>query len=604
MNRIVSKCAAGAWILLALGAGGAAAGTEAQYNDRGLAGITWQEAELAASPPAMRRLILERREIRDGTLRYDFEQLEPGEPREVHWDPEAKTLTAQWDWGALTIAYGAQAGRLNLEVTLENRTDRTIAHFDLQMMGLAFPGQPEGIGAKGKIASSRGKLATVGATWEEAKLLACLETIDPPVHFGFGAAEDGVHPLVLRGQVYAFEEGAVEMSPHGLPRVPAGEAQTFNISLRFAPGETPDHELIGDLHEAFAEFHEPVLEWEDRRPIGAIFLPAGGHKASARNPRGWRMRDFDLTSAASLAEFRRWILGHARRSVEVLKEMDAQGLIVWDVEGGENPHPVTYIGDPRMTRLFSPEFHAVADDYFQIFREAGLRTGVTLRPTQVYYSDSQGTWRHGTGSHMSGRNPLDDDLDQFRPEGLPQKRFFPIVERMSRKIQYAQDRWGCTIFYIDTNGIHVPVAEHGDRPYWILLDAHIYKQLLERHPDVLLIPELRADLAMFAYTAPYEQLDYTERAATPASVRRVYPESFVVNQVSNTDRESLQVWAPRIIEAVRGGDVLMHRGWFMDGVNPWVKAFYAAAERFTPENTPDGADLFEALEEAGAGPVP
>ena len=107
----------------------------------------------------------------------------------------------------------------------------------------------------------------------------------------------------------------------------------------------------------------------------------------------------------------------------------------------------------------------------------------------------------------SERNPLKDDFSAVWPEGTPWWRFFPIVERMCKKIEYAKRRWKCSIFYADTNGTYRPVGEEG-KFEWMLLEARVWREIRRRHPDVLIIPELAGrKTAIWAQTAPYFELD-------------------------------------------------------------------------------------------------
>ncbi len=593
-------------LLLGLTAGTRAAeALEVGYAEQGLASLRFAGHEfLAVAGPAVQAVVLETRTLEAGQLRYQFATVETP-PVSTAWDAAQRLLLQEYEWGRASWSYRLAGDQLRLSVTLANRSAQTLANFDLSFLSLALPEGIAGLKSGGMVKRTLSDLVVLPLAWETGKLLLCVDTLAPPVQFGLGRATDAgkrIYPLVLRGGVNTFEANGVEMYPHGLPRLAAGASLTIEVSLRFAAAEVADHLLLDDLYAAFAALHPPALEWPDRRCIGTLFLPSRG-RLSASNPRGWfNDPKLEVNTPEGLEAFRQQMLEYARRSAAVLTAMQAQGGIVWNLEGEENPHPISYIGDPRMTRLLAPEMDAVADQFFQILRDAGLRTGVTLRPTQVYFDGQEQKWKHGTGSHMDGRNPLADDLDALRPEGLPQWRFFPIVERMSRKIQYAKERWGCTLFYIDTNGIHVPMGEP-HKFEWMLFDALTLKELQMRHPDVLLIPELRSDnwsfrTAYWAYSAPYEQLDYSKRVATPATVRRIYPRAFVVNHIANTKAEDLERWTPQLVEAVRAGDVLMHRGWFACSVNRWVKAYYDAARLLPVDQAPTGAELFEAVQRA------
>ncbi len=298
---------------------------------------------------------------------------------------------------------------------------------------------------------------------------------------------------------------------------------------------------------------------------------------------GWFSRaDLNVSTPEGKAELKKLLMAWGDMSVKTLKGMDAQGMIVWNIESEVNPHPITYIGDPRMLKTMAPEMDELADEFFQKFRDAGLRTGVCIRPTQVYFDEQQKKWSHGTGSDMPGRN---EQFQNLRPKELPAYKFFPIVERMSDKIAYAQKRWGCTIFYVDTNGIYQPFGDKEEFE-WRILDADIWRRLAQKHPDVLMIPEICQDkyayhAADWAYTAAYCELDYgIDHGAfwvTPKHIRKLFPDAFSMNNMK--DAGHYAACRQDLVDAVRGGDILLFRGWFGDSVNDKVKSIYEDAAK-------------------------
>ena len=84
---------------------------------------------------------------------------------------------------------------------------------------------------------------------------------------------------------------------------------------------------------------------------------------------------------------------YAEASVAVLKDVAAQGMILWDPEGQEMPHAISYLGDPRIIPQAAPEMDAVADEFFRKFRAAGLKVGVCIRPSRIV-SNHKGGWDH------------------------------------------------------------------------------------------------------------------------------------------------------------------------------------------------------------------
>jgi len=261
----------------------------------------------------------------------------------------------------------------------------------------------------------------------------------------------------------------------------------------------------------------PALDWPDRRPIGALFLADHTH-ASEKNPRGWfNQPDLDLHGPEGKARFKKALIAYVERSILILRETGAQGMIAWDLEGEEFPHKTTYIGDPRLLDRLAPEIGEAADDFFRRFRSAGFRVGLTIRPQQLVL-DTAG----------SARQTQPWDYDRILLE----------------KIDYARNRWGATLFYIDSNG----------GPLWPAEVIRL-RRLAKLRPDVLLIPE-HHDFLYYGFSAPFASMD---RGAGPTAhaTRILYPNAFQVLAVSESASSEAEVDA-----AYRNGDILLFSSWF------------------------------------------
>src|SRR5262249_13218000 len=152
----------------------------------------------------------------------------------------------------------------------------------------------------------------------------------------------------------------------------------------------------------YGERFPRVLKWDDRRSIGMLVLASPDPKHhSATNPRGWLSDPkLDAISPRGKPIFRQLVLGWAARSVAECKGRGAQGVIVWDVEG-EEFQPLVFVGDPRMLPQLAPEFDELADEVFQMFTDAALKTGICIRPSRidrVEDATAKSHWRHG---HMA-----------------------------------------------------------------------------------------------------------------------------------------------------------------------------------------------------------
>ncbi|MBV9106365.1 MAG: hypothetical protein JO313_10120, partial [Verrucomicrobia bacterium] len=111
----------------------------------------------------------------------------------------------------------------------------------------------------------------------------------------------------------------------------------------------------GDTFQ-FQQRDPATLEWNDRRPIGSIFLARNNMKWSS-NPRGWfNDPKLNVFSPEGLRAFRCRLMSYADNSVALLQAMNAQGMIVWDIEGEEFAHPdASYVGDPVLLFRIAPE---------------------------------------------------------------------------------------------------------------------------------------------------------------------------------------------------------------------------------------------------------
>jgi hypothetical protein len=554
-------------------------GLQATFGDQGLNGLRFGGHDfLKSGTPELSYAVLETvTKDKDGNRAWQFEKLTAA-PTQQAFEKDRHTLRLTYAWGELAVAYTPAPDRLTMDVTLTNKGDRALADFGLNLLRLAYPAKPSGIKDKGgSVAYGFDQLAIVKTSCEKAVVLAAYETVNPPVRLGFPSLEGAQRnetALLLQGGVPAEEYGAYEWHPHGLPRVAPGKALTLRVSLRFGPPGANGDEMAADVWKGFADFWKWSNDWPDRRPIGMLMRSSNyeGHK-SATNPRGW-FSDPKL-DISNKEKFKEAALKDADRGVKVLKDVNGQGCIFWDTEGSENPHPVTYIGDPRLSAKLAPEFDEVADAYFQRFRDANLRTGVCIRPTQVYFDEAKKKYDHGTGS--DGGPGRGNDYAKLRPEGLPWWRFYPVVERMCDKIEFCKKRWGCTLFYIDTNGVFRQIGE--DQKFeWTLLSAMMLKRIKEKHPDVLLIPELvggdgTTHTAYWAYAAPYFELDLGG-VASPSNVRKLWPKAFSIINVSDGPFMKRRA---QILEGVKHGDIILVHGWWSPEVNKMVKGVYDEA---------------------------
>jgi len=439
---------------------------------------------------------------------------------------------------------------LDMTVTYRNKGVQPIVQIEDEPFALRFPRRPLGKtwawdygtnadadGAPGILVADWGpnKVALV-ADQGFAKVDAAHPTRPLIIGFGFPAGEiPRAYPITFRA---TFS-----------PALEPGEEWTFHAALRFAPSDKPTMEFVGDIYRKFVQAYPFTLNWPDRRPIGTIFFcqPAMHWPT---NPRGWFSDEkVDVTTPRGRRAFHDRLMKFADNCVTAIKKCGGQGMICWDIEGEQMPHAITYLGDPRVLPMEAPEMDAAADDFFKKFRDAGLKTGVCIRPSRVI-PDGEGGWKH--------------------------RQVRDCVAEMSDKIAYAKKRWGCTIFYMDTN-VTWPYHENindmtngmwqGDST---MVSSADMVRLCKLHPDVLIYPEY----ARFGYYSVCSH--YTEVGSTGDDVHAFYPRAFSVARPKGYG-DYLSNW-DALRTGVLRGDIHSFPCWYGDPLNIDVKRMYQDAD--------------------------
>ena len=422
------------------------------------------------------------------------------------------TIDLNYPWGRVSCAYGKQNNRLTMRIEVSNTSAQPVDEFSLHLMELKFPRVPKGgpleagmfgFGFKGPewlldqcppsiplVADPRFVVPIVAMDYGSGALNFCSDdaecAVSVPFSTNFPARTS--YPFVITWR---------DIKP--------GASKTFNVSLRFGPAGAQIQDLSADALERYAEKYPFQVNWTDRRPIGAIFL-AGPQINVSSNPRRWTVNfgEVDISNDKGKAAFRTALLKLADGSIQVLKDIGAQGMITWDPEGEEFPG-ACYYGDPRLVPKFAPEMEfkseagkSVIDEYFEKFRAAGLKTGVCLRPQDVAMIDGK---------------PMHQAADDEQAARI-----------LRDKIAYAKQRWGCTLFYVDSTAT-------AGRPFY----PDVFKAVAQAFPDVLLIPE-NESMRYFAYSAPLNSYQHHKITSTPVGARLVYPKSFSVLMAADGDQ--------------------------------------------------------------------
>ena len=366
--------------------------------------------------------------------------------------------------------------------------------------------------------------------------------------------------------------------------IPPGQTIVFKQWLRFGSTTDTAGTLAPEAYAAYRAAQPYQLTWSDHRPIAQWFIADAANGRSNTNPRGYLWdKKIDITDAST---FQSKVLAKATQVLNVLNGMTVrpQGIIIWDLEGQEFNQPFTYVGYPNNLPLLAPEMDAVADQVMGMFTGAGYRVGVTIRPqyfgigstlptecnynsdlnlmdkfvntsavypNRGYWCASPNTWYAASANHL---------LQSYATDATT------VENLLASKITYAKQRWGATLFYIDTD-----IWEAGSP-----LEASIFQNLQAQFPDCLLIPEISTDLT-FGSTAPLEQAAAFNYYGTTQRTRFLYPEAF---GVVNTADVNFKTHFTAVVDAVTCGDILMFRD--LGSVAPevsYVQQAYALAPR-------------------------
>jgi HEAT repeat protein len=529
------------------------------FDERGLASITQGGHGLMAPEDA--RVLFQYVRFPNPKAAPGFDQVWEPKPKSASFDPAARTLTQVYDFGEVRVTWKQPSpGRLEWEVRVSNAGERPIGESRLFVGTLRLPRDHDTIWSGENLGTGRvfrhpgGNLALLNPPADPTPPLSVSGRDRLPK-----AAADGT--VLLGGRItlatsfpresrHPIVDNALFRGPGSM--ILPGKKVTWKFAVAAAAKPADLAPLLDEVRRLQAKASPMVLDWKDRRPVGTVFWahPAQGWP---KNPRGFnfgRGSRHDVFSEEGRRVFREELLAYVDGCVANCKAMDAQGVIVWDLEGEENPHMVSYLGDPRALRDAAPEMDALADEVFKRFKDAGLRGGVTLRPTEVFRREPG---KSGSFWHRDVKDP---------------------VQLMADKIAYAKKRWGCTIFYLDSNvfgdGFDTKLPPNHGVPF--VMPSSMLAELLRRHPDVLIIPEW-SNGEDHRYAAPYSSPNLRQMCSSP-DLHAVWPSAFrVVAVATGLMRDH---WS-NFLYGAGHGDILLFPCWYAAEENALVKAAYAEA---------------------------
>ncbi len=526
----LSRLICSGWLafFLAVPFTGSADGLAVKLGEKGLESLRWKGSELLKNGDFS---------VVDAQFCDSSGKIITADPekKETAFDAASETIKQTYPWGTVTCSYKPDSDRLDMVVGVQNNSKQILRGISLQLMDFDWPQIPKGwVLNFPHLVSNVGEPSVDVVDFGAGEVAVCNEEIERPLLLGFpGRLSVTERPLWVSSMNIGWLSPLLD-SVICRPIAPGGQDH-YRLSLRFASSGVAARNVAADIYQKFNEAYPFRLKWADRRPIGALFL-CSHEAASPSNPRGWFYESLlDFQGEAGIAAFRTRLMRYAKDSIRIADHMGAQGVIVWDVEGEQFPHPVSYVGDPR---FLPPEMHACVNEFFAKFAAAGLRVGVCLRP-QRFVTDE-----HGAKAFQKAVNDP--------------------AATLIEKIAYARKQWGCTLFYIDSNGDpNVPMS------------ADIFAKVAKAFPDVLLIPEHK-NLRYYTMTAPYNSFVQRGVAQTPADVRSVYPQAFSVIYAPGGPIDQRK---DELVSAVRDGDILMFHCWYDDPANRLLRAIYQQGRR-------------------------
>lgn len=456
------------------------------------------------------------------------------------YDPRTRTAVIDAGFVKMTWQIINTDNKLTWTVTITNTsTDQVITGYNVFPTYLTFgstPSYPEGHGINGmdghigiRINDGTRSMLIVNESHDKARYVTVQANDFSYVQYL------RIGTMNYNGDTAGTQNINIKLQP--------GQSDSVTVSLRFIPQTMDTATAAPDQLSPIRDANPFRLNWSDRRPITNLFISG----ATGGNP-----LTSVPTSQAGWAAYKTNGLAWARTMAAAYTKANLQGMVVWDVEGPDQlKNNYAFAGDPRILPQTNPAFDSFADEWFKVFSDAGLRVGVTIRPGTLVKRSTGGYDR------VADADPVQSIVD---------------------KVNYAKNRWGCSIFYVDC----------ADAASITVLD-----QVNKRIPDVLLMPELTfgTQVNYQSFTIPYR--DGGLYLKTPASVKALYPGSASLIAVTampkyGTAAEAAAARA-QLVDAVRQGDILLLGSWQLDYGASIVKDANVPMFRTTTTGTSTGS---------------
>lgn len=385
----------------------------------------------------------------------------------------------------------------------------------------------------------------------------------------------------MRGQTAQGEQNSRYVEHNGLAQAPEKQhrAKALGTKTKNSQGVLNVQKLLSIVTAVFGGVmlasaqSRPIWQtwklktWTDRRPIGLVGM-CFNNQFTITNPNGWNWGGVnDLGGQTGWAKaaisFMKGVIAHCLG-------MGAQGIIVWDIEGEPKVlhGPAIFLGDPRVASTTAPEMNtpglagnsaagipstqSVSDYLFTLVRAAGLKTGVMTRAQLLNLAANTQTTYSST---LHGVTDLESKMD------------------------YANTRWGCTMFYLDSNDVGQPgyiQQVHIDRPQYLISPEHWGNDQANG-----LSPSATTQNQFVPYGAGFNFLAGTGPGVKSGGTgdilnRATFPLGFDLVDCSHSPMDLADMTT-----CAAAGDILLWGCWTISAETPNVEAALRAAGRFT-----------------------
>jgi hypothetical protein len=436
------------------------------------------------------------------------------------------TLTHTYSWGTAACTYNASDDKIVFAYTVTNTSNRTLDETKVHVLDLQFPSLevPQSWSSSWVPGVYNNQVPQVLMAGYKTGVLA---VVQPDI------ARAGHFQVYFTSRYYnGYPLNLISFNP-----IAPGGTDQFQVEIRFGSLGQWNGELAPEILNAFERVNPQVTFQTDRRPIGQEFL-ATVNKKWPTNPRGW-LNDstINVFTQDGQAAFKTKMFHNADWLISLAKQMNAQGIIFWDIEGEQYPQGVsTYVGDPRLIGTVAPEMDAIADEFLAYFKNQGLKIGLTVRAQQIVFRSDGSFYQLGwlTGDDDSVYNDLDS------------------------KISYAINRWGVSIFYVDSNS-------------WPgrYQDVSIFQRLQQKYPNVLICPEFHS-LKYYTCVTPYIEMRNGGSPGTSRSDYSVFPGAVsLVNVADGGMSQTVQ-----LAHAISRGDIMLYRAWYPNNEYSTIQSLY------------------------------